>query len=126
MRSRHIIAIAAAALALCAASAYAAEAPARVATLSFDRPTHYEDNTPIPASGVAVSYNVYQGAKGSATKAKVATITETGVTINTGLAPGETCWEVTAVANGKESARSNEGCKVFEFSPPRAITITVT
>lgn len=98
----------------------------RTATISFDAPTTYADaeNTPIPASGVAITYRVYQGAKG-ATKTFVATIAATGLTIDTGLSYGETCWEVIAVANGKESARSNEGCKTFEFPATKSVTITV-
>lgn len=97
---------------------------ARTATITFTRPLQYTDGTDI-AAGTALSYNVYQGAKGGA-KTKVATITATATTINTGLPPGETCWEVTTLANGVESARSNEACKSFAFPTPEAITITVT
>lgn len=97
----------------------------RTAMITFTRPTAYTDGTSLPTS-VVVSYSVYQGAKGSTTKPKVATITSTATTISTGLAPGETCWQVTAIANGVESALSNEACKTFAFPAPDVVTITVT
>lgn len=97
----------------------------RTATITFTKPTKYTDGTDI-AAGTAVTYNVYQGAKGSTSKSKVATITATATTINSGLQPGETCWQVTAVANGVESEMSNEGCKTFAYPATEAITITVT
>lgn len=95
----------------------------RTATITFARPTQYTDGSPIPA-GVAITYRLYQGAKGG-TKTLAGTITGTTATVNSGLAPGETCWEVTAVANGVESARSNEGCKTFAYPATQAVTITV-
>lgn len=108
----------------------------RTATITFTKPTKYVDGTDIEP-GTVITYNVYQGAKGVCTlsngnlnagcnKAKVATITATATTINTGLQPGETCWQVTAVANGKESALSNEGCKTFDWPETEAVIITVT
>lgn len=98
---------------------------ARTATITFTRPAKYVDGTDI-AAGTVISYNVYQGAKGSTGKAKVATITATATTINTGLQPGETCWQITAVANGVESAQSGEACKTFAFPATEPVTITVT
>jgi hypothetical protein len=95
----------------------------RTATIIFTAPTHYVDGTPI-AADTPLSYHVYQGERGGQ-KQRVATITETAATIDTGLPPGEMCWEVTAVANGVESARSNEGCKFFPWPAPQTITITV-
>jgi hypothetical protein len=95
----------------------------RTATISFVRPAEYVDGTPI-ASTVAVSYKVFQGARG-ATKTLVGTITATDTTITSGLQPGETCWQVSVVANGVESALSNEACKAFEFPATEAVTITV-
>lgn len=97
----------------------------RTATVTFTRPTAYVDGTPI-ATGTTVTYNVYQGARGSTSKARVATITATATTINTGLQPGETCWQISAVANGVESALSNEACKTFAWPATEAVTITVT
>jgi hypothetical protein len=109
-------------LSVLATAAYAQTA--RQAVISFAAPTKYTDGSSIPAS-VAISYNVYQGAKG-AVKPKVATITATSTTINTGLAAGETCWQVSSVANGVESALSNEACKSFPFPATDPVTITVT
>ena len=97
----------------------------RTATITFTRPTTYTDGTPI-AAATTVTYGVYQGAKGSTSKPKVATITSTATTISTGLQPGETCWQVSAIANGVESALSNEACKNFAFPAPDVVTITVT
>lgn len=97
----------------------------RSATITFTRPTAYTDGTTLPST-VTVTYSVYQGAKGSTTKAKVGTITSTATTITSGLQPGETCWQVSAIANGIESALSNEGCKTFAFPAPETVTITVT
>lgn len=97
---------------------------ARSATISFTRPTQFTDGTTIP-TGTTITYNVYQGARGSTSKTRVGTITGTSTTINSGLQPGEYCWQVTTVANGAESALSNEGCKTFAF-PTEAVTITVT
>lgn len=98
---------------------------ARTAVITFNKPTKYKDGTDI-ALGTVVTYGVYQGAKG-ATKTKVATITGTATTINSGLQPGETCWQVATVANGKESTElSNEACKTFDWPATEAVTITVT
>jgi hypothetical protein len=97
----------------------------RAAVITFTKPTEYTDGTPIAAS-TTLTYNVYQGAKGSTSKAKVATITATATTINSGLLPGETCWQVSVVANGVESALSNEACKTFAWPAAETVTITVT
>lgn len=103
--------------------AYAASAQEpRQATLTFERPTKYTDDSDIPASQ-AITYRVYQGARGPA-KVLVGDITETNTTINSGLLAGlEYCWEVTAVINGEESAHSNEACKSFKVSQPIVITV---
>lgn len=98
---------------------------ARSATITFTRPTQYTDGTTIP-TGTAITYNVYQGARGSTTKTRVGTITATATTINSGLQPGETCWQVATVANGVESTLSNEGCKTFPWPATESVTITVT
>lgn len=112
-----------AALLLVFAVTASAQTP-RTATITFTRPTQYTDGTTIAAE-VAVTYNVYQGAKGSTTKAKVGTITSTATTITSGLQPGETCWQVSAIANGIESQLSNEACKSFSWPAPETVTITV-
>lgn len=108
---------------LLAAGAAQAQA-SRTATITFAKPTQYVDGTPIAAAAV-VTYHVYQGTRGS-TKTRVGTITATATTISSGLQPGETCWQVTAVANGVESAMSNEGCRVFPFPATESVIITVT
>lgn len=105
--------------------ASAAEAPARSATITFAAPTQYTDGSAI-ASGTAITYRLYQGEKGQ-TKTQVATLSTTATTVSTGLQGGkEYCWEVTAVINGQESARSNSACKAFAFPVPETVTITVT
>jgi hypothetical protein len=71
-----------------------------------------------------LSYKLFQGGKGAA-KTQVATIDKSPVTINTGLQPGETCWELVVVANGVESERSNEACKSFAFPATEKVIITV-
>lgn len=102
----------------------AALAYADPAVLTFQAPTAYTDATPI-APGTALTYNVYQALQGQPL-AKVATITATTTTITTGLTPGQTfCFAVTAVANGQESAQSNQQCKLSAFPVPNAVTITV-
>ena len=96
----------------------------RIATITFHAPTKYTDGTPIEP-GTEISYRLYQGEQGE-DKQHVATISTTSTTVQTGLQPGKTyCWEVTAVINEQESARSNEGCKTFDHLVPEAVTITV-
>jgi hypothetical protein len=111
-----------AALALTASVAFAQVVP-NTATISFTAPAARLDGTPITGT---LSYGVYQGVKGQ-TKTKVATITTTTSTINTGLLSNvEYCWEVTAQeGTGPESTRSNEAFKAFGASPPQKVTITV-
>jgi hypothetical protein len=96
----------------------------RTATITFTRPTAYTDGSVVSAT-TALSYKVFQGAKGSTSKALVGTITATNTTISSGLQPGETCWQVVVVANGVDSAPSGEACKTFAFPPTEAVTITV-
>lgn len=95
----------------------------RQAVISFSAPTKYVDGSSI-AAGTALSYRVFQGAKG-ATKVLVGTITATTETITSGLQPGETCWQVSVVANGVESAQSEEACKSFPWPATETVTITV-
>jgi hypothetical protein len=97
---------------------------ARTATISFARPTAYVDGTSL-GSSVAVSYRVYQGVKGSTSKSLVGTVTSTSTSVTSGIPPGETCWQVGVVANGVESALSNEACKTFAFPSPETVIITV-
>jgi hypothetical protein len=95
----------------------------RTAVISFTRPTQYVDGSPV-ATSTALSYRVLQGPKGGA-KTAVATITGTSTTVTSGLQPGETCWQIVVVANGVDSAPSNEACKTFAFPAAEAVTITV-
>lgn len=108
-------------LAAFAVSVYAQE---RTATITFSRPTQYVDGTPI-SPDTEITYRLYQGARG-AEKQRVAEFTGTSTSVNSGLKPGETCWQVSAVANGIESERSNEGCKTFPWPATEAVTITIT
>ena len=105
------------------AAAVDAQEP-RTARITFSKPTKYVDGGDIAAS-VVVTYNVYQGVKGQP-KTRVATIGASPATISTGLESGkEYCWQVSAVANGVESAQSNEGCKAFAFPASEPVVITV-
>jgi len=97
---------------------------ARTATITFAKPTKYIDGTDIAPNAV-VTYRLYQGARGEQ-KTQVTEFTGTATQVNSGLQPGEMCWQVSAVANGKESELSNEGCKTFEFPATEPVTITVT
>lgn len=109
--------------ALLAASVVSIAQSAPTATISFAAPTKNTDGSAIAGT---LTYNVYQAIKGG-TKVKVGTITATSMTVTAGLAAGvEYCWDVTAVANGQESAHSNEGCKAFAFPVPNTVVITVT
>src|SRR5690606_2599770 len=105
------------------AGAFAAEA-VRQATLTWTKPTEYVDGTAIP-SGTPATYNVYQGAKGSTNKLRVAEGVSQLSRVVSALPPGETCFNVTAVVNGQESAYSVEGCKSFPFPAPTAPTLVV-
>ena len=89
------------------------------ATLTWTAPTAYTDGTAI-ASGVVITYNLYQGPSGQEAATAVSTgITGLTTTITTGLVAGTTtCWQVTANANGQESAKTNEVCKTFAPEVP--------
>jgi hypothetical protein len=104
--------------------AVTAQAQTRSAVITFTAPTKYSDGTSI-AAGTVLTYNLFQGARGDANKPKVATFSGTSTSVNSGLQPGETCWQVSVVANGVESALSNEACKSFAFPATEAVTITV-
>lgn len=122
MKPRYYFALAAFGVALCVWGLALAQVPDRTAKLSWIAVTKAVDGSTI--SGV--TYNIYQGAKGSTSKPKV----KTGLTALTftasGLPPGETCWNMTAqtAVNG-ESALSNEACKSFPYEKPETTTLTV-
>lgn len=111
-----------AAILLCLSASAVAQEP-RTAVISFDAVTTYADGTPIEA-GTVVEYRLYQGLRGSE-KVLVAQFSGTEFAVNTGLPPGETCWQVTAVAHDRESEASNEACKTFAWPAPSRVTITV-
>jgi hypothetical protein len=89
----------------------------RSATLSWVAVTKNVEGATI----TGVTYNIYQGRK-AATNTKVQSgLTATLMTL-TNLLAGETCWVVTAVANGVESAPSLEVCKSFPQVAPAVVT----
>ena len=108
-------------LALAASSACFAQ---RSATLDWTAVTTYADGTPIAPA--VVTYGIYQGLQGQP-KTKVATAATNTATISSGLAQGTVvCWQVSAIANAKESTLSNEACKTFPQeapSPPTNLTV---
>lgn len=110
------------ALALLPAFAFAASAPVRTADITFTAPTLNTDGTPITGT---LTFRLYQGQRGQMIKPLVNTLTNTSVTVSTGLPGGEVCWQVSTLANGVESALSNEACKTFSFGIPQAVVITV-
>lgn len=96
----------------------------RDAKLTYAAVSQTVDGDPVTG---AVTYNVYQGAKGAANKTKVKTGLTALTSTVTGLPTGETCFNVTAqtVVNG-ESAFSQEACKSFAVGKPAAVqTLTV-
>lgn len=95
----------------------------RVATITITPPTKYVDGSDIEA-GAVITYNLYQGQCG-ATKPKVAEITQSRVTVNSGLQPGRTCWQATAVIRGVEGVLSDEGSKEFPWPAAEKVIITV-
>jgi hypothetical protein len=97
-------------------------AAAPSAVLTWTAPTLNTDGTTITG---AITYSVYKGATGAETFF-TAGITTTATTL--AGTPGTTqCFQVTAVVNGVESAKSNEVCKSFPNPVPAAPTgLTVT
>lgn len=96
------------------------------ATLTWVAPTLNTDGTPIT---LPITYNVYQGASGA--EASVQTgVSGLTVTLTAGLADGATvCWQLTTVAGGVESARTNELCQTFPKAtpnPPTIVTVTIS
>lgn len=97
------------------------------ATWTWTAPTAYTDGTPIPST-VTLTYNIYIGTAGKGSEPAAAT--QTGITgsslTTSGYAAGETvCGEITAVAGGEESARSNETCKTFLAIPSAPTGLSV-
>lgn len=90
------------------------------AAVTWTAPTGYTDGTTIAAAD-KITYNLYAGAKGAEV------LLQSGLTAppaNIPAQPGvEVCGEVTAVVNGVESDRSNEGCTTKPFPKPNAPTL---
>jgi hypothetical protein len=91
------------------------------ATVTWIGPTTFTDGSTIPAA-TAISYNLYQGASGAEVLLPTpftSTTYSTTITVTT-------CWKVTAVIAGQESAPSAEACKSPPKipSPPTGLTVT--
>lgn len=83
---------------------------AGTATLTWTAPTQYTDGSPIGTA--PITYRVYGGVQGQ-TKTLIATVSALTYQ-HTGAPDGVTyCYQLTAVVNSQESARSTEGCKVM-------------
>lgn len=111
--------IALALFAICIAGIASAQTSTLNTTLNFKAPTTHTDGSAITG---ALTYNIYQGAKG-ATKPKVTTFTTTTGTV-ANVAPGA-CFQVTAVEAGVESALSQEACILAAPGVPTNVTVTV-
>lgn len=74
------------------------------------------------------TYSVYQATglcSGAPVFAKVATAVTTKTYTVTSVAPGNYCFQVTATANGFESAPSNTAAAAVPSFPPSALQVTV-
>jgi|HubBroStandDraft_5_1064220.scaffolds.fasta_scaffold102517_3 hypothetical protein len=98
------------------ASAALAAGPS--ATLTWTAPTVNTDGSPVSGT---LTYNVYSGA--TATTLTKLQSGVTGLTVSIpGVAGSTSCFSVTAVEGGQESAQSNVACKTFPASVPDAPT----
>jgi hypothetical protein len=97
--------------------AASAQGAGNTAALAWTAPTVNTDGSALTG---ALTYNIYQGAKGAEVKS-VSGVTTTTYTVSSGLTDGSTvCWYVTAVEGGQESASSAEVCKTFPPAIPQA------
>lgn len=88
--------------------------------LSWTAPTLNTDGTTITAP---LTYNLYQGTASGAETLAQSGLTGTSIAVSTGLTPGKTYyWQLTAVANGVESARSTEVSAGIPFPSPNTAT----
>lgn len=76
------------------------------AQLTWTIVNSYDDFSPIIAP---VTYRVYAGKRGT-TKAVVATVS-TPTALRSNIPEGDWCWQVAAVVNNVEGAKSEEVCK---------------
>lgn len=91
----------------------------RTATLHWSAVTQTVAGDPVTG---AITYNVYQGAKGSTSKAKVKTGVSPLTFAVTGLPVGETCFNVSAqTAVNAEGGLSSEACKSFSPDPTATV-----
>lgn len=97
-----------------------AQAQTRLAVLTWTAVTTDTDGNAL----TGVTYSVYQGPKTTG-KQKVATLLTSLTYTAVALPVGETCWRVSATANGIEGAASAEVCKTFSPSAPGVPLLTV-
>lgn len=88
-------------------------------TLSWTAPTTNTDGSTITGT---LTYNVYQGAKGGAFTKTASAVTGSSTTVTT---TAGSCFAVTSVAQGSESALSNTAC-LLQPSGPTAASVSVT
>lgn len=88
-------------------------------TLSWVAPTTNVDGSAITGS---IAYNVYQGAKGGTFAKTASALTGTSTTVTT---TAGTCFAVTTVAEGSESAPSATAC-LLQPSGPTSTSVSVT
>ncbi len=117
MKTSHVMVALIGALFLMVVALGVSEAgPTRTASLTWGGVTQDTEGNTI----TGVTYSVYQGVKGSASKTRVASNLTSLSYLVTNLPYGETCFNVTASAAGGESAYSAEGCKSFAVPKPVA------
>lgn len=102
-----------------------AQGVGRSATLDWSAVTTDINGDPIQGT---VTYNIYQGSKGSPLSSKVKIISgeDKLQAVVAGLPYGETCWQVTAqTVNNREGDASNEACKSFDYARAGKPALTV-
>jgi len=77
------------------------------AQLSWTHPTQYEDNAPLPIADLDAT-KIYAMPENFLVETVVSPASSY---VHQFLAPGEHCYEATAVAKGVESVRSNQACQ---------------
>lgn len=119
LNSRYALFIFAAIILLLLFAMRTANAAYTSVVIRWTPPTQYDDNTSIAR---ALTYNVYQGAKGAAKTTRIASgITGTQYTL-TGAALGP-CFDMTAVDGPAESLHTTEVCLAAVPKTPTALVI---
>lgn len=111
--------------ALLALAISAAFAAALTSTITWTPPTTNTDGTVISGP---ITYQLYVGAKGAEVKYKTPVTSPPYVLVPTPAPGTQVCVQVTATANGVESAPSAEVCAQIPQSipnPPSNVTITL-